>query len=784
MLGGRPDDGTDDWEEGNALLCSLFMETIPASIYYRIRLNTAHENYKYLAKCFRNNDPIEVLCAKKFAARTNEAKRDPSAEIPTSENAATGADREDPPTKDLTRGIEDVDDRNVGRTEDPHTSLEASAKGTSAESAGTTVQLESAPHETQDQPQDSPQVTPRLPTKGKPSECKREVVESVVTAEHTIGTVETAEPRETIADVNRTALLGRDLAERACGVDEGGRKVADVDGKAALGRELAERVHVVDEGTKMERGRQSRLQQTNCEANGQRNANANANIPNAHGLPLEGEWEVYASGGLMNSSEGCNGGAGERASVDDMDGDPGRELERIDAQNELTQLLTTTVEPYVNDGDTNACVHLKCTSWRAGDTNGVGDRTDGSKGQADVSRGRADESKGWTDTLDVANGAETTGVSHGDGAGTYLSVRDAKRVVNATDGVGSQLDASSGHWDVPSVETDAITPENAPENVSIPRKREKPPDSPMETAKRTPDVPNGSGSHADASSVHTDTHCVGNETETTENAPKNVRTRRIERKAENSPNGRDIATPEVPSRWRKVSIGGGDVYVPCNAPVAAIETTSRWIVFGRVESGVEAIAPSVKGERAGDGDGDRYEGDGDVDGTTSSGHIDSSRVEEALLATESQHTRSSRILRRNDLPVSSRPPVQRERRPYGSVRRRRRRGRLKIERINEDQVSQTQQVETTHLRRAHAVQPLGNDPKRAYGVVRPRHRRGRIKIAPTNVSRTRNGGNAYLGRVIAIWSTRRPKKRIRRVKKLTFEYRKQGEPWRDDGDYG
>ena len=34
ILGGRLDNGTDDWEEANALLCDLFMETIPASIYF------------------------------------------------------------------------------------------------------------------------------------------------------------------------------------------------------------------------------------------------------------------------------------------------------------------------------------------------------------------------------------------------------------------------------------------------------------------------------------------------------------------------------------------------------------------------------------------------------------------------------------------------------------------------------------------------------------------------------------------------------------------------------
>jgi len=64
-----------------------------------------------------------------------------------SKNAATGAGWEDLPTKALNRGTEDVDDGNI-RRKDPRTSLEASAKGNSAESAGTTVLLESEPHKT------------------------------------------------------------------------------------------------------------------------------------------------------------------------------------------------------------------------------------------------------------------------------------------------------------------------------------------------------------------------------------------------------------------------------------------------------------------------------------------------------------------------------------------------------------------------------------------------------------------------------------------------------------
>ena len=95
-------------------------------------------------------------------------------------------------------------------------------KGNSANSAETTpVVLESVPHETQTEPQDSLPLTPRPPIDGEPHECKQEVVESVMTAEHTNGTAQLANPPETDADVDRTALLGRDPAERDCGVDKG-----------------------------------------------------------------------------------------------------------------------------------------------------------------------------------------------------------------------------------------------------------------------------------------------------------------------------------------------------------------------------------------------------------------------------------------------------------------------------------------------------------------------------------------------------------------------------------
>jgi len=142
--------------------------------------------------------------------------------------------------------------------------------GSSANSAETTlVVLESAPHETQSILQNSLPLTP--------GECKQEAADGVVTAGRTNGTAQSANPPEMDVDVNRTALLGGELAERA---------------------------RRVDEGDEMEHGRQSQLQQTNfyCKESCQRNGNANRNIHNAYRLPLVGEWDVYASGKMANSN--------------------------------------------------------------------------------------------------------------------------------------------------------------------------------------------------------------------------------------------------------------------------------------------------------------------------------------------------------------------------------------------------------------------------------------------------------------------------------------------------
>jgi len=578
LAGWEENDGSDDWEGQDATAKFLIYPTLPLELLRPIRkLDTAHEMFMFLARRFHDYDPIKRDAETKLVTCANDAKRAPSAESPTSKNAATGAEREDPPMKDLTRGTEDVDDGNVGR-KDPRTSLEASAKGTSAKCTETTVVvLESTPHETQNVPQNPLPLTP--------GECKQEAADGVVTAERTKGMVGMAKPRKLDADVDGTAALGGEPAERVQGVDEGGRKVADVDGKAVLGGEPAERIQGVGEGDETERDGQSRLQQTifYCKESRQHDENANANVPSAYRLPLEGEWLVCASGeasdwnGDANASnaaiervdspsesrvaedtpgvesEGCKGGTSGRASVDELetiveccqqlgmaDGDGDRGVEPTGTPNESDALVIASIEAESPDSGGIPRVHLGSTSWRAGDVNGPGNGADGSTGQVD-------ESRDSTDTLDMSNSAATAVISDGEDAETYLDVRGAKRVIDATDGVTRHADATTGYGDAPSVETDALTTANATEIVSTPRKRKKPPDSLVEAAKCAPDEPNGCGDPTDTSSVCTDVPNVETHAKTPANETGIVSIPRKREKPPDSPMETARRRPDEPN---------------------------------------------------------------------------------------------------------------------------------------------------------------------------------------------------------------------------------------------
>jgi len=121
---------------------------------------------------------------------------------------------------------------------------------------------------------------------------------------------------------------------------------------------------------------------------------------------------------------------------------------------------------------------------------------------------------------------------------------------------------------------------NATETVSIPQNDSKTPNLPMETARRRPDEPNSCRSRADGLSVRTNAHSVETDTEMAENSSRSVRKRQTEVQTRNSPSTIEITMAKLPSQWRRVSAGDGDVYIPCNAPIEVLGTANQQIIFG------------------------------------------------------------------------------------------------------------------------------------------------------------------------------------------------------------
>jgi len=175
--------------------------------------------------------------------------------------------------------------------------------------------------------------------------------------------------------------------------------------------------------------------------------------------------------------------------------------------------------------------------------NGFGSQTETSEGQANVSRAQ-------TDASNASNKAETVGISHGDGASTYLGAMDAKRGVDATDGIGSHMDASNGLTDVPSVQMDAITTANVTQNVSTGPTEPKPPDLPGEGGRWAPTEPNGFYSHADMAIGHGDAQSIQTDALMPANAPETVSIRPLELKTPNSPPGSARERAEHPNGLR------------------------------------------------------------------------------------------------------------------------------------------------------------------------------------------------------------------------------------------
>ena len=230
-------------------------------------------------------------------------------------------------------------------------------------------------------------------------------------AERTNGMVEMAEPNE-IADIDRTALLGGEPEERACGVDK---------------------------GNGMEHKGKLRLQETNllCKEACQRNENATENVPITHRLLLKGEWAVYSSGKMKNSN-----------------GDAGQEVKPTDSLNESETLVTLSIKSEDLHSSGVLCIHLGGMSCRAGDANHFGNQMDRSEGQADGLRVLMDELRGRVDVSSQSNNAETNISDHGESMSMYLGIGDTKCVIHEMYGVKSHADASPGQMDTLSIETD------------------------------------------------------------------------------------------------------------------------------------------------------------------------------------------------------------------------------------------------------------------------------------------------------------------------------------------
>ena len=205
------------------------------------------------------------------------------------------------------------------------------------------------------------------------------------------------------------------------------------------------------------------------------------------------------------------------------------------------------------------------------------------------------------DASNVSNRAKTDVIGHGENASTYLIAGDARCGGDMTDGIGSHMDVPSQHSDMSTVETDVNRSANTTENVSIPQKRAKSPDPPISTVKQLPDQPNGLSNRMDMSSVQTDMHSTGDETEAAENETETVRKHQTEAQAQYSPVSPRIDMANPTYRWKRVSIGNRYGYIPWNAPV---ETPDRMFAFGQLERAGEAIVPSIEGETDGNGDGD------------------------------------------------------------------------------------------------------------------------------------------------------------------------------------
>ena len=316
--------------------------------------------------------------------------------------------------------------------------------------------------------------------------------------------------------------------------------------------------------------------------------------------PHSGEIPRVRLAGVRWHADDENGPrSGADASNGHMNGSHGQADESKDsaeASNTSNNAITATMSDSESAG----------TYLGARDTRRAIDGTNGLGGQTEMSEGQTDMSRAQADAPNVSNTAETAGISRNDSAGMYLGLGDAKHTIDEMDGLGGHADRSNGQTDTPTVKTHAITPtdevgnirtcpnnsrtpnlppgsareraeypnglgnradttsgctgvqsaandalkpRNAPNIVSIPQTKPKPPDLPGDGARLTLNGPNGWGSHTDTSSAHTNVQSVGNDALTPRNEPQTVKTRRNGQKWPNSPGEGARWAPDKPNSF-------------------------------------------------------------------------------------------------------------------------------------------------------------------------------------------------------------------------------------------
>ena len=224
-----------------------------------------------------------------------------------------------------------------------------------------------------------------------------------------------------------------------------------------------------------------------------------------------------------------------------MDGDTGRKAEPMDTAN-VPKAFVTTSNDSENLGSSDILrMYLGSARPHPGDANRVGLQVDGSHSQADVLRDQ-------TDAPIVSDNTETASISHGKGAGMYLGVGGMKWPVEVMDSIGSHADASSGHSDMPSIGVNVDTPANEAKTVSRHLIEPKPPEPPTKGANSCGNKSDRLRNHTDALSGHWDVPSIKADREMTANATKIIRASQNSPKMQNSPIGTAKWTSDEPNR--------------------------------------------------------------------------------------------------------------------------------------------------------------------------------------------------------------------------------------------